>query len=215
MASAESWPASEGLTAAAVINDAVETQHAPEELLSDLQRKKELLEGEERQLIARYIIGIRPAIQGVLVEPLDLGVGGQCDSSDITIAQSTLLVASSIDHTIAQAQETRRHEDYHDGHDHTEPIVAGASAKGETVATIGGHAFTETALIEGLTVARTGQEFVSQEYVRFAGEVRSAVAAAGIGLDELEEAVDQKDLRLVDDMSRMQGSREAYQALAG
>lgn len=208
MATAES-PWADTFDAASVINAAVEESDSSAALLQTLDRKKEGLEAEERALVQRYIVGIRPKIKDVLVKDLGETVGGQWDGSEVTMGKSVLYVYAGVERTIDNAEETWKHENYHAEHDHTAEMIAGSSAAGETVVAIGGREFTDEALIEGITVAQTGHEFVSDEYRRFENDVHVAIAAAGIHISDVEEAIDAKDLTRIDDEDRKQ--RETVQ----
>ena len=175
--------AENGLDAAEAINASVRAGGGGEQILNRLDRLQECLPEQDKRLVQSYIVGIRPAIKSVLVEPLDVGVGGECDARGITIATASLEVDASVAETIERTKEVRAHEQYHRDNAHVSGMIVEEAGDGRTIATIGGHAFTQESLLEGVTVVRTGQKYVSQEYVQFAGEVRSAVAAAGISLE--------------------------------
>ncbi len=191
----------EPFTAEAVITRAVQHGGGAEAILHRLEQTRGILEQGEAMQVQQYIAGIRPQIEGVLVHTLDAGVGGEFSGQGITIATDTLFIDQSIEKTIARTEETREHEEYHKEHDHLAPLQA-EEGQGSTVATIGGHAFTHEALIEGMTVVRTGEQFVSEQYRQYAANVRSSVAAAGITLEAMEEAIDDKNLLSVMDAYR-------------
>ena len=76
-------------------------------------------------------------------------------------------------------------------------------AHGEVVVTIGNVEFTEVSLIEGLTVAETGNAFVSEDYRRYESDLKTAVSAADLTLDAVRTAVNtEKDLSRIDDANR-------------
>jgi hypothetical protein len=192
-------------TAEELINQTVDANDSSEAIIADLRRNQEQLEQSERADIDRYINGIRPAVAGMLVEDLGDGIGGVYDGSNVTMGKISLYVHDSIAQTIERAEEVSEHEGYHQDHDHTAAMSVGSSAEGDTVVTIGGETFDETALIEGLTVSRTGDSFVSEEYVQYETTLQNAVARAGISITDVEEAVNKKkDLSLIDDADRAQ-----------
>lgn len=201
MATIETASAGE-FDAVSLINTAVEENDSSSALINDLERRQDRLEAEERALVQQYIVGIRPQINDVMVKDLGETVGGMYDGSDITMGKSSLYVYTDVEQTIDRVEETREHEEYHAEHDHTASMIAGSSAAGETVVTIGGHSFDNEALIEGITVAQTGDEFVSDEYRRFKSDVLVAIASAGIDVSDVEKAIGEKDLRGIDDADR-------------
>lgn len=190
-------------TAEELINETVSGADSAYAVLGALKQRRMELEASEAATVQQYIDGIRPEIEGALVHTMDAGIGGYYDGgSSVHIATSTLVIDSSVEETIARVEEVRAHENYHAEHDHLAPMILGASADGDTVVTIGGYGFTNTELIEGMTVAMTGHDFVSDQYRQYEADVRSAVAAAGINLGDVEQAIAQKDLTAVDDTSR-------------
>lgn len=183
-----------------LINATVGSGVAAGEMLARMEERARMLEAEERAKVQKYIAGIRPAISGVLVQALPSGVGGQYDGSGVAIARTTLLVGANIEETVAQAELTRAHENYHKLHHHTDPMQVVAETRHGIVVTIGGKGFTDEALVEGLTVMQTGDRFVSAEYVGFQNDLMGAMASAGLSVREVEDAVNvQKDLTLIDD----------------
>ncbi len=182
-----------------IINDAVDESQSSQQLIAMLDRRKECLEGAGRQEVDAYIKGVRPQINDMLVKDLGENIGGECTSSSITMGKSSLYVFTTTEDAIARTKEVSKHEHYHQEHHHTAPMIAGASATGDHVVTIGGRSFTDTALIEGITVDQTGDQFVSSTYVRYQQDLRSAVASAGITIGDVEDAIDDQDLRPIDD----------------
>lgn len=199
MESFELWPEDAEMSVAALINTTVLEERAPEKIFLELKAQRERLDAGHRAQIDRYIAGVRPAVAGALVEPLPQNVGGQWDGDQVSLATASLLVGESVKETVDRLEETRAHEEYHKCYDHTASMIAGASADDSSIVQIGGKKFDDTALIEGVTVARTGEQFVSAQYRRYKADVLSALANAGIGLSTLEQAIEAKDLRPVDD----------------
>ena len=185
-----------------LINQTVAEADSAESIIGELERQQEAAR-EHSETIQKYIDGVRPQIQGAVVEKMEPGVGGECDGSNVKLAKETLVVDTSVDETIAFATEVREHEDYHLEHDHTAPMQKADSATGDSVVQIGGADFTDTELIEGMTVARTGETFVSGEYKRYKADLLAAVGRAGINLDDVEKAIDQKDLRQIDQAQKV------------
>ncbi len=194
--------------AASAINAAVDEQTesgevSPSALAAEIQRKAKHLEAEEQAKVQEHIAGVRNISRDAVIETLDPGVGGLYDGS-ISIAASTMKVdeGGDVSSTVAQMEETSRHEEYHKQHDHLAPKIVGPSAGGGAVVTIGGKAFSDTALIEGLTVTRTGDQFVSDGYRQYKQDLLEATSAAGLSVGDVEAAVDEQDLSSIDDWTR-------------
>lgn len=202
MAPLRPHPTDEEMSAAEQINDAVVNGNSKEAIFGDLERNKGELEAVERAKVDAYIEGVRSSIGDMLVQDLGDGIGGLYNGSQTIMAKDSLIVSGSIEETIARTEEIARHEDYHRDHDHTAAIAAGSSAEGDAIVRVGGQQLDQETLIEGLTVARTGEEFVSGQYQRYKAELLAAIGAAGISLDDVEKAVDAKDLTLIDDADR-------------
>ncbi len=185
-----------------VINEAVASEESMEAKLRKMDEDKKKLEQSERAKVDQFIGGVRPLVQGVLVKDLGPRVGGLYDGENRYIAENVLYVTGSVNQTIAQITEIWDHEKYHEEHDHTAPMTTGSSAQGDAIVTIGEWKFTDEALIEGLTVAQTGDQFVSDGYKEFKGDLLTAVDAAGITISDVERAVDKKNLTLIDDADR-------------
>lgn len=202
MAPLRPHPTDEEMSAAEQINDAVVNGNSKEAIFGDLERRKEGMEAAERAKVDAYVAGVRQSVGDMLVQDLGSGVGGLYDGSRTIMARDSLVVSGSIEETIARTDEIAKHEDYHRDHDHTAAIAVGSSAEGDAIVQVGGKQLDQETLIEGLTVARTGGEFVSGQYQRYKAELLAAIGAAGISLDDVENAVDAKDLTLIDDADR-------------
>ncbi len=197
-----------------LINTAVADGGSGEQILSRIDVGAGELDDAEKAKAERYVSAIQKETRGAIVKELDPGIGGMWNGNDVHIATGILAVHESIERTIAQVEETRAHEDYHAEHDHTAPLMVMAETKGEIAAVIGGTEFTETALVEGLVVAKTGDEFVSAEYVEYKKTLLSAVDRAGLNLADVENAVNtEKNVTLIDDRAKKVTEPEA--ALAG
>ncbi len=198
-----SSPSSAEDMSAAVINAAVEEAGHQSVSYSSLAHSVETIAsdvGVETPEVADYISALRTFTHDVTIGALPEGVGGQFDGS-ITIATNTVEVGSSgVMQTIAQMQEVYDHELYHALHHHTDAMMTWG---GESNVVIAGQGFSTTDVIEGLTVAETGDEFVSQDYKNHRERLLSSIARAGISLDDVRAAVNrQKDLTLIDDRRR-------------
>lgn len=185
------------------INATVEkSKGSPDSFQRTLRENAEGLDAQEKAKVDQYRNGIRGSLQGVMIDKLPDNVGGLYDGS-VKIAQSTLEVRGSIEETLAMANETWKHEQFHLKNKHLEPVNTGASAQGENVVTIGGRSFTNRGIHEAITVANTGERFVSGEYRQFAQDLRSGLSSAGLTMAQAHEAINvKKDLSLIDDVSR-------------
>ena len=194
--------------AAFLINNSIEEQMDRgvtngDQIARAIHENTEHIEGETRAQINMYVEGMLDATQEGDVQDLDEGIGGQVDTNQKkTIAAETLKVHKNVEETLARTKETGDHEQYHLDNGHTEGI-AHAEGKEEGVAvTVGGQDFDETAFIEGLTVEKTGDKFVSDTYRTYRQDFRTAINRAGVSIEAVEKAVKQKDLGLIDDNSR-------------
>lgn len=185
-----------------VINDVVGTAASGQEIIDRLYREQAELEAAERAKVGQYIQGVRSEITGMTVAKLGADIGGLYDGSNIYMGTGTLLVDQSIEHTLARAGEVSDHERYHREHDHTASMRIVEDTRENFVAIIGGLGFTQEELLEGLTVTKTGDRFVAQEYVGFERKLKQGAGNAGLSLAEVERAVDSKDLTLIDDRRR-------------
>lgn len=184
------------------INGTIEDAASKEELLRNLEGEQKNAEGAKKERINDYIQGIRPQIEDVMVDDLEEGVGGEFDGEKKTIAKESLAVHASIQETIDMTTEIVEHETYHEENDHTKPMQSGSSAKGETVVTLGTEKFKDRDFIEGITVLRTGDRFVSNEYRGFRRKMERALRNSDTTIEQVEHAVKQKDLRLIDDVDQ-------------
>lgn len=159
----------------------------------------ELSEAQKAQA-ERYVREVREETRGVVVKTLDPGVGGLWDGNNVYIATGILVVHESIERTLAQVEETNEHERYHEEHNHTAPLIVMAETKGDIALVMGNQQFTKIGLIEGLTVLRTGDQFVSAEYITHKNRLIAGMNAAGWDVTYVECALnDEKDVRLIDD----------------
>ena len=146
--------------------------------------------------VPKYIAALRTMSHDAAIGELPEGVGGQFDGS-ITIASSTMEVSSGgVSETIAQMQEVYDHELYHALHHHTDAMM---TYEGSTNVIIAGEGFTTTELVEGLTVAKTGEKFVSDEYKSYKARLLQCIDKADLTLGDIEKAVDTQKLVAVDD----------------
>ncbi len=198
-----------------LINTTVDNAETESEVISKLQREKEELEARERALVEYYIQETRPIYAAMIMDDFDGNVAGLSDGSEIYVDRSVMMVGESVEQTIAQAQEVYEHEAYHDEKGHSAPLYVIAETKGDIAAVIGGVEFTETELIEGLTVKQTGDQFVSVEYVEFKENLEEAMRNAELSIEDIEEAVNEKkDVTLIDDRIEDSAPEQNY-TLAG
>jgi hypothetical protein len=197
----ERYPSSsadQGSDATAVINETLEengTGASNDKLAREIEQAA-TERGLEKET-ANYVHALREQSHSFVVDALPPGVGGQFDGSSIDVAPGVLIVDRSIEETVDRMKEVTAHEAYHAMHNHTDAMMTYA---GEPTVVIAGEEFSTTDIIEGLTVADTGNQFVSDEYQEMEERVRRATARAGIGLDGAREAVNQaKDLTTIDD----------------
>jgi hypothetical protein len=191
-------------TAEGYINHAVDQSgRSPDGLLSDLEKGKDQLEKAEAAKVSLYQHHVREALHGTFIAELESGIGGMYSDTGIQISTDTLMIGGSFQATIDQIEETAEHEKYHRDNNHLDPMQLGASAHDDIVATIGSVEFTDTQIVEGLTVLETGDQFVSQEYIEHEQCLTRAMAAAALSVEDVRQAVNEKkDYGLVDDESR-------------
>lgn len=195
-------------TAAMYINGTIlrETESGPinaQALATKILEDAKYVSDEVRRHIEKYLEGVIHVAQDAQVERLPEKTAGQFDGAKKTIAAETLRVKDSIQKTLDHIEEVADHETYHEENEHMEEMEAVPGKEGDTVVTIGGKDFSERALVEGLTVERTGEEFVSDEYRQFRTDLTSATATAGVTLEEVETAVnEEKNLEVIDDSYR-------------
>jgi len=188
--------APEGDQTIAVINSTVEESGrtlSPDELARLVQERAEETANVNQEEVQQYVSGLRDISHGAVISSLPPGIGGQCDGSGIEIAMSTVEVNGSVSETVACMQEVTDHEVYHLINGHTKPMDVAADA-GPYAVVIGGEGFETTELIEGLTVAQTGDQFVSAEYKSYKERLLAAIGSAGISLEQVEQAVSEGDL---------------------
>lgn len=189
---------------AAVINTAVERQEQGGDTsyqefattVEDIANQA----GVETPQVDAYIGALRTFSHDAAIGALPEGVGGQFDGA-ITIATNTVEVgADGVDKTIARMQEVYDHELYHALNGHTDAMM---TWDGAPTVVIAGEGFDTTEVIEGLTVTETGEEFVSGGYKQHKSDLNSAIAKAGLNLDDVRNAVNEEhDFGLIDDRQR-------------
>ncbi len=206
MHTAEHTPSAPEMTAA-VINGAVDRAEdrgnvSAQELGRTIEYAAAGLELNDQE-VRQYIAAIQRMSHDAAIGPLPDGVGGQFNGS-ITIATNTLKVPAAeagrhgVSQTIARMEEAFEHELYHAMHHHTDPMM---TYDGSSTVVIAGEGFETTEIIEGLTVATTGEEFVSEEYKSYKARLLQCIDEADLTLGNVEKAVDRKDLGLIDDRS--------------
>lgn len=199
--------------AAEVINGTIEDagdQADKEEIIDALEERMGDGKSDIQPEVHEYIEGVRKLSHDAIITELPPGIGGQFDGSDIAIAKETLKVGENgVVETVKQLEETNRHEMYHALNGHTDPLLmpGGSEPDGTKVKSgnvvIDEKEFSETQVIEGLTVAKTGDTFVSEDYKSNAKEFSEALDRAGLGLSDAERAVnEEKDLTRIDDRYR-------------
>jgi hypothetical protein len=175
---------------------------SPQEIREKLEPYRKDARAQTAKLIGEYVNGLetlQDETPQAKIEDLPEQVGGQFDGSKVTIAEETLNVRGDIHRTVTAMEETARHEAYHEEHGHTKPIVGSPDKKGDTLVTINGKDFNDTQLHEGMTVHATGDETVSTEYVAMEHALEQAVAAEGMDMEQVEEAIDNRDVSVLDD----------------
>ncbi|MBI3816877.1 hypothetical protein HY285_05040 [Candidatus Peregrinibacteria bacterium] len=208
------------IQAEVLINQAIESLSASDRLSIETlqmevhQLSDRLLTGEEQLKAEEYIAGLRGMNHQAFVSQLDPGIGGEYDGSQITIATSTVAVgAEGIDEATARMEEVDAHELYHQEHRHDQSMDVVANNTDENVVVIAGENFEQTPLIEGLTVAQTGHTFVSHVYGEYERRLLAQVSEAGLSIEDIEKAVDEKNLTLIDDRTREPSPEDAEQQM--
>lgn len=193
--------------AAGIINSALEGlkekgQLSPQAIRQQLEQYRKGARSQTAKLLGTYVDGldtIQEEIPDAKVEDLPDSIGGQFDGARVTIAEETLNVRGDIQRTVTAMEETARHEAYHEEHEHTKPMTVAQGKEGDVIVTIGGRDFTQTELIEGMTVHKTGNETVSDDYRSMEQDLVSAASAEGIDMNEVEAAIDTHDVSVLDD----------------
>jgi hypothetical protein len=187
-------------TAEILINQSVLEGDSSSEIMTSLNEGKQHLEAQERATVDSYIAAMRPIYAAMIVDEFSGNTAGLYDGSQIYVDQTVMMIGQSVDTTIAQAQEVYDHERYHKKNNHLAPMQVVADMRDGVYAVIGGVTFTQTELIEGLTVAETGNQFVSDEYRAHEKAVLKAADASGVGLEGIVHAVNvAKDVSRIDD----------------
>lgn len=198
-------PSSADDLAVSVINASVQEAETEKGAYSNIQfsgvvqRRAEEMGVQDHQGIVAYVGALRNSSHSFVITTLDDGVGGLYDGQRIKMATATIAVSADIDKTVAQLGEVLLHEQYHQQHEHTEPMM---TIDGADNIIIAGERFTTTAFIEGLTVAQTGNQYVSLEYLTYERNLLAAAARAALSVSNLEHAVAVRDLTSIDDRLR-------------
>lgn len=191
------------ITGEEVINGIIESQDSAENVLRELERKKDLLEGDERRKVERYIADMRMIFRSMVIDDLGGNTAGLYDGNDIFIDRKVMGIGESVDETVSRAQEVYEHEKYHAENNHMEPLQIVGETRGDIAAVIGGQEFNTTELIEGLTVMETGNQFVSDGYRGYERDLQQAMEEADLEIEEIRAALNKdKDLRKIDDRMR-------------
>lgn len=191
------------ITGEEVINGIIESQDSTENILRELERKKDLLEGAERQKVEKYIADMRQIFNDMVMDDLGGNTAGLYNGKNIFIDRNVLTVNGSLDETVSRSQEVYEHEKYHAENNHTEPLQIVGDTRADIAAVIGGREFSQTELIEGLTVMQTGHAYVSDGYLGYERELELAMQEARLEIDEIEAALNKdKDLTKIDDRTR-------------
>ncbi len=209
------WSAEEGLSAEVFIAANFEENGGSQETLHDLEASKGVLASEERRTVEAYINALRPIYAEMIVRDFAGNTAGLYDGSAIYLDRSVPAVDASVEETIARAKEVYGHEGYHQLHRHTEPLQVIAETKDDIAAVIGGVEFTETALIEGLTVRETGDQFVSEEYLEYERMIDRAVARSERTLEDIKHSVNvTKNIAAIDDRASQRHDAETQWAVS-
>jgi hypothetical protein len=192
--------------------------HNPKVIESAIRERARFSSNQVRNLVNQYNAGVFREVEGTEIEELEKGVGGLYNGSKEKIALETLKVHDDIKKTIENSKEVAAHEAYHADNKHLEamktvdenaiqkePGKEGGwkNAKKDAALVMGKKEFTEEQLIEGLTVKETGDKFVSKEYQNHKAELEAGMSAAGLDINQVREAVNEKkDLTLIDDRTQ-------------
>ncbi len=157
--------------------------------------------------VRRYIAALQEVPSSATFRVLAAGVGGQYDTESHLITMNPDAVevqeGEGVETAARRLEEIGRHEGYHQKHRHHHSLFVSPPTEAGTVITIGQEGFTATEFFEGVTVARTGCEFVSAQYRAYMGKLLRAIdAAPGLSLEGVEEAVDRRDLPSISDEHR-------------
>ena len=208
MESMDRYPeAQEFITADAVINDVVDNEVAnggivsPDSIANEVAERSEVLTEDQKILTQKYITCIQGFTHGAVIKTLEDGVGGMYDGS-VFIAEETIRIGSSVQSTIEQTEETMAHEAFHKDHLHTQEYITSPLADEGAFVVIGGEEFSREVFIEGLTVLKTGERYVSADYRNRMNFVLNSIYKSDVSLDEVVYASKSHDLTKIDDRSR-------------
>lgn len=198
-------------TAQDVINDTLDDTSqqgvdAPT-IYRKMEDRAEGLEEEERARVDLYVRTVRDETSDVLINKDEARIGGTFDGSRKRLNGQNMKLDDNTDGavtaTLDRTESFDDHETYHERNKHLDPLKDGASADGNVKAVVGGVGLENP--IEGLTVLETDPEgkYVSDTYVRYMGQVRSAMNRAGLSIEDFRHAInEEKDLGLLDDKTR-------------
>lgn len=190
----------EDTSAEMAINYAIEEYGATDAALSYLETRKQTLTSAERARVSFYIANYRNIFRGMVVKNLGGNTAGLYDGSTTYLDESIPEAGESVEKAVAQGLEVLGHEKYHQDNKHTAPMRVVEGSRAGIAVVMGNKEFTQTAIVEALTVKETGDRFVHPSYVAFESSLDRAMAASGKTIDDVREAVNvKKDLTLIDD----------------
>lgn len=193
-----------------------EGQTSPDALKKKIDDDIGHVSAPARHHLVRYLNGMGESTQDMEMDDLGDGIGGEYDGSKKTMATDTMVVDESVETTVARMEETGDHEKFHADNKHLEPMETAATAESPETLVMGGQKFqTDTPVKEGWTVENTGNVFVHDIYRQYQQDLMNAASAAGIGMEQLHEAIDEKkDLTLIDDRTRETSDGEMPAAMS-
>ena len=177
---------------------------SPEQLQTRIEIAATLVSDEAQPLVQQYLSTLQEFYNGATIEKLPKGIGGQFDGEVAIAAQAVEVDQQGVGTTIARMEEINEHEAYHADHNHLQSLEFVVTENGGSEVIIGQRSFDQEALIEGLTVAETGDTFVSDDYRAKMQNLLGAIdAAPGLTLDGVRRAVNEtKNMYEIDDRTR-------------
>lgn len=186
--------------AAAIINGGIEMYGASEESLNYLERRQEMVDAGVRDHLRKYVTAFRGVYRDMTVRKFDGNTAGLYDGSNIYIDEAVPEVAVSVQETIDRGTEVHDHELYHKKNNHTAPMKIVKDQRRAAFLVMGGVEFKQsTQFFEGITVDRTGDRFVHGTYRAHKSQFNDAIGRAGLSLEDVEQAIDGRDLTQIDD----------------